>query len=30
LPVHVDGEIMRTDAHRLEVRALPRRLRVVC
>ena len=30
LPVHVDGEIMRTDAHRLEVSALPRRLRVVC
>ena len=30
LPVHVDGEIMRTDAHRLEVSVLPRRLRVVC
>jgi len=30
LPAHVDGEIMRTDAHRLEVSALPRRLRVVC
>lgn len=30
LPVHVDGEIMRTNAHRLEVSALPRRLRVVC
>ena len=30
LPVHVDGEIMRTDAHRLEVSALPHRLRVVC
>ncbi len=30
LPVHVDGEIMRTDAHRLEVRVLPSRLRVVC
>jgi diacylglycerol kinase (ATP) len=30
LPVHVDGEIMRTDARRLEVSALPRRLRVVC
>jgi YegS/Rv2252/BmrU family lipid kinase len=30
LPVHVDGEIIRTDAHRLEVSALPRRLRVVC
>jgi len=30
LPVHVDGEIMRTDAHRLEVSVLPRRLRVAC
>jgi diacylglycerol kinase (ATP) len=30
LPVHVDGEIMRTDAHRLEISAMPRRLRVVC
>jgi diacylglycerol kinase (ATP) len=30
LPVHVDGEIIRTDAHRLEVSALHRRLRVVC
>ena len=30
LPVHVDGEIMRTDAHRLQVSVLPRRLRVVC
>jgi diacylglycerol kinase family enzyme len=30
LPVHVDGEIIRTDAHRLEVSALPRRLRVIC
>ena len=30
LPVHVDGEIIRTDAHRLEVSAMPRRLRVVC
>jgi diacylglycerol kinase (ATP) len=30
LPVHVDGEIMRTDAHRLEVSVLPRRLRVLC
>jgi YegS/Rv2252/BmrU family lipid kinase len=30
LPVHVDGEIIRTDAHRLEVSALPRRLRVTC
>jgi diacylglycerol kinase (ATP) len=30
LPVHVDGEIMRTDARRLEVSVLPRRLRVVC
>lgn len=30
LPVHVDGEIMRTDAHRLAVSAMPRRLRVVC
>jgi diacylglycerol kinase (ATP) len=30
LPAHVDGEIIRTDAHRLEVSALPRRLRVIC
>jgi YegS/Rv2252/BmrU family lipid kinase len=30
LPVHVDGEVIRTDAHRLEVSALPRRLRVIC
>jgi YegS/Rv2252/BmrU family lipid kinase len=30
LPVHVDGEIIRTDAHRLEVSALPGRLRVIC
>jgi YegS/Rv2252/BmrU family lipid kinase len=30
LPVHVDGEIIRTDAHRLEVSALPHRLRVIC
>ena len=30
LPVHLDGEIMRTDAKRLEVSVLPRRLRVVC
>ncbi|MBC8446817.1 MAG: diacylglycerol kinase family lipid kinase [Chloroflexi bacterium] len=30
LPVHVDGEVMRTDARRLEVSVLPRRLRVVC
>jgi diacylglycerol kinase (ATP) len=30
LPVHVDGEIMRTDAHRLEVSVLPCRLQVVC
>jgi diacylglycerol kinase (ATP) len=30
LPVHVDGEIIRTDAHRLEVSVRPRRLRVVC
>lgn len=30
LPVHVDGEIMRTDARRLEVSVLPSRLRVVC
>jgi YegS/Rv2252/BmrU family lipid kinase len=30
LPVHVDGEIIRTDAHRLEVSVLPRRLRVIC
>ena len=30
LPVQVDGEIMRTDAHRLEVSAMPCRLRVVC
>lgn len=30
LPVHVDGEIIRTDAHRLEVSALPRCLKVVC
>jgi hypothetical protein len=28
--VHVDGEIIRTDAHRLEVSALPGRLRVIC
>jgi diacylglycerol kinase (ATP) len=30
LPVHVDGEITRTDAHRLQISVLPRRLRVVC
>jgi len=30
LPVHVDGEILRTDARRLEVSVLPRCLRVVC
>ena len=30
MPVHVDGEIMRTDARRLEVSVLPHRLRVVC
>jgi len=30
LPVHVDGEIIGSDAHRLEVSILPRRLRVVC
>ena len=30
LPVHVDGEIMRTDAHRVEVSVLPRRLRMMC
>ena len=30
LPVHVDGEILRSDAHRLDVRVLPRRLRIVC
>jgi YegS/Rv2252/BmrU family lipid kinase len=30
LPVHVDGEIIRTDAHRLEVSVLPGRLRVIC
>jgi len=30
LPVHVDGEILSSDAHRLEVSVLPRRLRIVC
>jgi diacylglycerol kinase family enzyme len=30
LPVHVDGEIVSGDAHRLEVTVLPRRLRLVC
>ena len=30
LPVHVDGEILSSDAHRLEVTVLPRRLRIVC
>jgi YegS/Rv2252/BmrU family lipid kinase len=29
LPSHVDGEIFTTDAHRLEMEILPRRLRVV-
>jgi YegS/Rv2252/BmrU family lipid kinase len=30
LPVHVDGEIIASDARRLEVSVLPRRLRMVC
>jgi len=29
VPVHLDGEIIRTDARRLEVSILPRRLRVI-
>jgi diacylglycerol kinase (ATP) len=29
IPVHVDGEIYRSDARRLEVQVLPRRLRVI-
>lgn len=29
VPVHLDGEVFRTDARRLEIRALPRRLSVI-
>lgn len=29
IPVHLDGEVFRTDARRLEINVLPRRLRVV-
>ena len=30
VPVHLEGEIIRTDARRLEIRVAPRGLRVVC
>lgn len=29
VPVHLEGEVIRTDARRLEIRILPRRLRVI-